>query len=227
MTLQSVCYNTRTDRQLVTGVPDDIGHLAYFLLYQETYFSHLCLWGRKAVKLQISKHSALKVRASRWLFSPRGWRGQQEVVNSMCPNCHLLSRSLARICSNRRLLDPVGKHADFDRSLFPSIPLPSHGRDVSFPASIHVPLLPKWASLLAQMVKNLSAMQEMWVQSLGWEAPLEKGMATHSSILAWRIPRTEEPGGLQCTELQRVWHDWATNTHFSSKAGEFRWSHVP
>ena len=57
------------------------------------------------------------------------------------------------------------------------------------------------ASLVAQMVKNLPAMQETQVQSLGWEDPLEKGMATHSSILAWRIPWTEEPGGLQSMEL--------------------------
>ena len=57
------------------------------------------------------------------------------------------------------------------------------------------------------MVKNLPAMQETWVQSLGWEDPLEKGMATHSSILAWRIPWTEEPGGLQSMALQRVGHD--------------------
>ena len=53
------------------------------------------------------------------------------------------------------------------------------------------------ASLVAQMVKNLPGMRETWVQSLGWEDPLEKEMATHSSILAWRIPWTEEPGGLQ------------------------------
>ena len=52
------------------------------------------------------------------------------------------------------------------------------------------------ASLVAQMVKSLPAMQESWVQSLGWEDPLEKGMATHSSILAWRIPWTEEPSRL-------------------------------
>ena len=55
-------------------------------------------------------------------------------------------------------------------------------------------------------------MQETWVQSLGWEDPLEKGMATHSSILAWRIPWTEEIGRLQSMELQRVRHYWATNT---------------
>ena len=53
------------------------------------------------------------------------------------------------------------------------------------------------ASLVAQPVKNLPAMQETWVQSLGREDALEKGMATHASILAWKIPRTKEPGGLQ------------------------------
>ena len=57
------------------------------------------------------------------------------------------------------------------------------------------------------MVKYLPAMQETWVQSLGWEDPLEKGKATHSSILAWRIPWIEEPGGLQPMESQRVRHD--------------------
>ena len=67
-----------------------------------------------------------------------------------------------------------------------------------------------WASLVAQMVKNLPAMQETWVRFLGWEDPSEKGMATHSSILAWRIPWTEKPGGLQSMGLQRVRHDWAT-----------------
>ena len=55
----------------------------------------------------------------------------------------------------------------------------------------------KGASLVAQLVKNLPAMEETWVQFLGWEDPLEKEMATHSSILAWRIPCTEDPGGLQ------------------------------
>ena len=57
------------------------------------------------------------------------------------------------------------------------------------------------------MVKNLPAMEGTRVQSLGQEDSLEKGMATHSSILAWRIPRTEEPGGLQPTESPRVGHD--------------------
>ena len=63
-------------------------------------------------------------------------------------------------------------------------------------------LLQKDDLLKAQMVKNLPTMRETWVQSLGWEHPLEKGMAIHSSIPAWRIPRTEEPGGLQSMGLQ-------------------------
>ena len=64
-----------------------------------------------------------------------------------------------------------------------------------------------WASLVAQMVKIPPAMQESWVQSLGWEDPLEKGTATHSSILAWGIPWTEEPGKLQSMGSQRVGYD--------------------
>ena len=59
---------------------------------------------------------------------------------------------------------------------------------------------------VAQMVKHLPAMQETWVQSLSWEDPLEKGMATHSSIPAWKIPWTEEPGGLQSMGSQRIGH---------------------
>ena len=58
-----------------------------------------------------------------------------------------------------------------------------------------------WASLVAKLVKNLPAVQEIWVRSLGWEDPLEKGKATHSSILAWRTPWTVEP-----MESQRVGH---------------------
>ena len=60
---------------------------------------------------------------------------------------------------------------------------------------------------MAQIVKNLPAMQETWVRSLGREDPLEKEMATHSSILAWRIPWVEEPGGLEFMGSQKVGHD--------------------
>ena len=60
---------------------------------------------------------------------------------------------------------------------------------------------------MAQRLKRLPAMLETWVRSLGWEDPLEKEMATHSSILAWRIPWAEEPGGLKSMGLQRIRHD--------------------
>ena len=63
------------------------------------------------------------------------------------------------------------------------------------------------ASLVAQMVKNLPVMQETWVRLLGWEEPLEESTATHSSILAWRIPWTEEPARTQSMESRRAGHD--------------------
>ena len=62
-------------------------------------------------------------------------------------------------------------------------------------------------SLVAQRVKNVPTMRETRVRSLGWEVPLGKGLATHSSILVWKIPWTEEPAGLQSMESQRVGHD--------------------
>ena len=73
--------------------------------------------------------------------------------------------------------------------------------------ALHHFVLQDHTSLLAERVKNLPAMQETQVQSLGWEDPLEKEMGTHSSILAWKIPWTEEPGRLQSMGLQRVGHD--------------------
>ena len=76
---------------------------------------------------------------------------------------------------------------------------------------IGYPLQYSWASLLVQLVKNPPAMQENWVWSLGWEDPLEKGKATHSSILAWRIPRGS----------QRVRHNWATFTFYKINWGLF------
>ena len=80
-----------------------------------------------------------------------------------------------------------------------------------------------WASLVAQMVKNLSIMRKTWVQSLGWEDLLEKGMATHYSMLTWRIPWTEEPGELQFMGLQRVRHDRVTNTFTDKPVNKRFW----
>ena len=92
------------------------------------------------------------------------------------------------------------------------------------------------ASLVAQSIKNLPAVQKTRVWSLSWEDPLEKEMATHSSIFAWKISWTEEPGGLQSMGSQRVGHDWATNTylltllsifHTSQSLLVLRWSQSP
>ena len=83
--------------------------------------------------------------------------------------------------------------------------IPGLGRSAG--KGIGYPLQYSWTSWVAQREKNPPAMRETWVQSLDWEDPLEKGMATHSSILAWRIPWTEEPGELQSMGSQRVTHD--------------------
>ena len=73
----------------------------------------------------------------------------------------------------------------------------------------------KTFGLVAEMIRRLPTMQETWVQFLGWEDLLEKEMATHPSILAWRIPWAEEPDRLQSMGSQRVRHDWATSLSFS------------
>ena len=83
--------------------------------------------------------------------------------------------------------------------------------------------------LVVQMVKRLPAIQENQIRSPGWEDLLEKEMATHSSIPAWRIPGTEDPGRLQSMGSQRVGHDWATSLHFTSicNYGLSSWSYSP
>ena len=96
----------------------------------------------------------------------------------------------------------VGKESAYNAGDPSSIP--GSGRAPG--EGIGYPLQYSWVFLVAQMVKNPPTMQETWVQSLGREDPLEKGTATHSSILAWRIPWTEEPDGLQSMGLQRAGH---------------------
>ena len=76
------------------------------------------------------------------------------------------------------------------------------------------------SSLVAQAVKNLPAMQEAEVRSMGWENPLEKEMATHSSILAWKIPWIEKLGGLRFMGSQRVGHNRATKAYTLNKLGD-------
>ena len=79
---------------------------------------------------------------------------------------------------------------------------------------VEVSVINQGSSLVAQLVKNLPAMQETWVWYLSQEDPLEKEMATHSSIPAWEIPWTEEPGGLQSMGSQRMEHDLATKSAY-------------
>ena len=76
-----------------------------------------------------------------------------------------------------------------------------------------IPTIPFLRYSFSLVRKNLPAVQETWVQSLGWEDPLEEEMATHSSMLTWRIPRTEESGGLHSMGLQRIGHDWSNLAH--------------
>ena len=97
----------------------------------------------------------------------------------------------------------IGKEFTCNAEDLSSIP----GSRRSTGEGIGYPLQYSWASLVAQLVKNLPTMQETWVRSLGWEDPLEKGKATYSSILAWRIPWTVQSMGSQI-----VRHDWTTFT---------------
>ena len=85
--------------------------------------------------------------------------------------------------------------------------IPGLGRSAG--EGIGYPIQYSWASLVAQLVKNQPAMWETWVWSLSWKDPLEKGKATHFSILAWRIPRTEEAGGYSPGGRKKVKHIWA------------------
>ena len=100
--------------------------------------------------------------------------------------------------------------------------IPGLGRSTG--EGIGCPFQYSWASPVAQTVKNLPAMWETWVQSLGWEDPLEEGMATHSSILAWRIQWTEEPGRLKSMRLQRVRHNWVTKHSMDLNLAFKKWS---
>ena len=90
-----------------------------------------------------------------------------------------------------------------------------------FPRSYSIEAI-LWASPIAQLVKNLPAMQETWVRFLGWEDALEKEMATHSSILAWRFPWTEEPGRLLSMGSQESDMTEQLSLHFTSFCGKVR-----
>ena len=106
-------------------------------------------------------------------------------------------------CYEGFLGSSVGKESTCNAGA-PSL-IPGLGR--SSGEGIGYPLEYSWASLVAQLVKNPPAMRETWVRSLCQKDPLEEGVATHSSILAWRIPWTEESGGLQSMGSKRVGHN--------------------
>ena len=116
---------------------------------------------------------------------------------------------MTRGCREPNPIFPLGAVAQC--SLFPCLWRPENRTTVTTRIDcMYAHIKKKKTFLVAQMLKNLPAMWETQVWSLGWEHPLEKGMATHSSILAWTIPWTEEPTRLQSMGLQRVKHDWAT-----------------
>ena len=126
------------------------------------------------------------------------------VGNLPCCVSYLSSLKVTNQPDNRGFPDSsVGKESACNAG-DPSL-IPGSGRSAG--KGIGYPLQYSWASLAAQLVKNPPAMRETWVWSVGWEDHLEKGKATHSSILAWRIPWTVSPMG-----SQRVRHDWVTFT---------------
>ena len=125
-----------------------------------------------------------------------------KALNHKCPFCHVFY-------IHRHLGYKDGKHHhhwNIQRRI-------TNDHHVYIISEYYSSILPCKASLIAQLVKNLPAVQETQVWSLGWEDPLEKEMVTHSSILAWKISWTEEPGGLQFMGLQRIRHNWETNTY--------------
>ena len=128
--------------------------------------------------------------------------GYRKQLSSFLTNIDTRLSSLQK--PNKYFPHMLGKESTFNGG-DPGL-IPGSGRSTG--EGRDYPLQYSWASLVAQLVRNLPAMQEIWVQSLGWEDPLEKGMATVSSILAWGIPCTEESTGrLQSMGSQRVEHD--------------------
>ena len=130
-----------------------------------------------------------------------GWSPNPYHVTAACPS---VSSPMREIVSPWEELKRLQKEFIHKVLLGPNL-IPGSGRSPE--EGIGYQLQYCWASLVAQMVKNLPAVWETWVQALDWEDPLEEGMATHFSILAWKIPWTEEPSGLQSMGLQRVGHD--------------------
>ena len=122
-----------------------------------------------------------------------------------------LTKTLCLLISNSEFPSPLSPCQPSFYFLY-DFDYPRHLTSVEFYSiCLFVTGLFHWTSLVAQMVKRLPTMWETWVRSLGWEDPLEKEMATHSSILAWKIPWTEDPHRLHSMGSQTVGQDWATS----------------
>ena len=163
-------------------------------------------------KAHLAPHS--RMFGSRWVITPSWLPGSLRsfLYSTSVYSCHLFLTFVASVRSIPFLSfivpicfpdSSVGKELACNAG-DPGL-IPGSGRSTG--EEIGYPLQYSWASLVAKLVKNTPAVRETWVRSLGWEDPLEKGKATHSSILAWRIPWT-----VQSMRSQRVRHDWVTFT---------------
>ena len=132
-------------------------------------------------------------------FLNQGWAYIDKPLWSKVHNLHCSSPLVLYICGFGRIYSDIWASlvAQLTKNLPAVHETPVRSRRSSPGEGIGYPLQYSWASLVSQMVKNLPTMRETWIQSLGWEDPLEEGMANHSSIFAWRIPWTEGPGRLQ------------------------------
>ena len=140
----------------------------------------------------VELRGTIKVASTRWPQTPNGWGGWAQEVRVGSPS----RPAFFLFCLEEMSPTFTQLQMKEDQHLFKICRTVFMGR-----------LMVLRASLVVQTVKNLPAMQETWDPSLGREDPLEEGMATHSIILTWRIPWTEEPGGLQSMGSQRVRHD--------------------
>ena len=131
-----------------------------------------------------------------WVFPDSGQHVEEPGLSrgSHAEHGPLWALQVGQVHLHAFLYPPLCSFSQLPFNLWEVMPVPIYGHDVSFRIYI---CLNKCISLVAQRVKYLPAMQETMIQSPGWEDPLEKGMATHASVLAWRIPWTEEPDGLQ------------------------------
>ena len=193
-------------KQLTQNEPgNNWEHSNLGLLNFRSHFLLPCVWPAK-----IHGFVGMAVQAL-WIYSVYVYTASQVFSISVCQT---LVRGYDIKMNRQGLLsrskcDPKGDTSVHRQAINTwSIPLQWSAFQVYPKGIFYIPPL-----LVAQMVKSLPTMQETWVRSLGQEDPLEKGMATQSSIFVWRIPRTEEPGGLYSMGSRRVRHDWATNIH--------------